>query len=173
MGCDFLPLSERGRGSAGRHHKLHPAHSISQMSGSPRPLWQFHNGKKPESWFACLTSIAALQRTVSCEGCFLLRFPNTNKQVTSKSPLAEAASLETLASGNVGPGAGMRSWEAAGTLGSMVLPSCTQMRLRSRQRKASERALASYDAKWLKWEVEKLHPLASSAIWNHHLHCFH
>ena len=79
------------------------------MSSSPHLLWQFYNAKKPESWFACLTSIAALQRTVSCEGCFLLRFPNTNKQVTSKSPWAEAAYLETLASGKVGPGPGMRS----------------------------------------------------------------
>ena len=32
-----------------------------------------------------------------------------NKQVTSKSPLAEATYSETLASGKVGPGPGMRS----------------------------------------------------------------
>lgn len=48
------------------------------------------------------------------------------KHVTSKNPLSGAVYSQSLASGKVVPGAGMRNRETASTLRPVVLSTCTQ-----------------------------------------------
>lgn len=173
--CDFLPLSERGRVSTGHQHKLHPAHTLSQMSSSPRLFWCFSNGKKPESWFTCLTSIAALQRAV-LSGVSYSGFQTWTSKLHARALWLRPLTRRPWPRGRwvLAQESGAERLQArSGLWCFLAVLRCGWGQSKEKHQKGHWHLKMPNAAKWLKWEVEKLHLLASLAIWNHHLHCFH